>query len=106
MYIRHKYMNLKKRFYTQNICKTFIKRQANVFDVGPTLYTIVYNVIQMFFVFDGYAPNAYIFTFLGVDHTPLIPQCNASKQKAHEGHMAKIWLSLLTFMSTHKTHWS
>ena len=29
---------------TQNICKTFIQRRPNVFDVGPTLYKCYTNV--------------------------------------------------------------
>ena len=29
---------------TQNICKTFVQRRPNVFDVGPTLYKCYTNV--------------------------------------------------------------
>ena len=30
---------------TQNICKTFVQRRPNVFDVGPTLYKCYTNVL-------------------------------------------------------------
>ena len=30
---------------TQNICKPFIQRRPNVFDVGPTLYKCYRNVL-------------------------------------------------------------
>ena len=30
---------------TQNICITFVQRQPNVFDVGPTLYKCYTNIL-------------------------------------------------------------
>ena len=32
---------------TQNICKPFVQRRPNVFDVGPTLYKCNTNVLRL-----------------------------------------------------------
>ena len=37
----------KQHINTQNICITFIQRQPNVFDVGPTLYKFYTNVSRL-----------------------------------------------------------
>ena len=36
----------------QNICRTFVQRRTNVFDVGPTLYKCSTNVLSLL-VYDG-----------------------------------------------------